>query len=279
MNRVISVDSELVPVYETSTGEKVVYGTDLHKVLQVKSRYREWADRRFDDIGATESIDFQGVEISAPSGQTRKEHIIKLETAKEMAMLERNEIGKQVRKYFIAIEQRDKQRAIDLEQLSPHTRLLNELVQSISQNELEQKRISEEQRKQGEQIRQIEEKQNAIAETFQNTSDVEGFQKWVNSCISKIAQSEKFTKGDTLTLKYSMARAESYERLSKKRNCRLDDRVQRAKGRALEERPDIKKTELAKINKLYVIANDKDLRPVYELVIKEMMMVYYVKAG
>lgn len=57
MNRVIGVDSELVPVYETSTGEKVVYGTDLHKVLQVKSRYREWADRRFDDIGATESID------------------------------------------------------------------------------------------------------------------------------------------------------------------------------------------------------------------------------
>lgn len=280
MNRVIGVDSELVPVYETDKGIKVVYGSDLHRVLGSKSNYREWANRRFTDIDALENEDYHTVEISTVvGGAPRKEHIIKLETAKEMAMLERNEIGKQVRKYFIAIEQRDKQRAIDLEQLSPHTRLLNELVQSISQNELEQKRISEEQRKQGEQIRQIEEKQNAIAETFQNTSDIEGFQKWVNSCISKIAQSEKFTKGDTLTLKYSMARAESYERLSKKRNCRLDDRVQRAKGRALEERPDIKKTELAKINKLYVIANDKDLRPVYELVIKEMMMVYYVKAG
>ena len=75
-------------------------------------------------------------------------------------------------------------------------------------------------------------------------------------------------------MKYSMARSESYERLSRKRNCRLDDRVQRAKGRALEERPDIKKAELNKINKLYVIANDKDLRPAYELVIKEMMMCY-----
>ena len=156
---------------------------------------------------------------------------------------------------------------------------MNLLVQSISQNELEQKRISEEQKKQGEQIRQIEQKQNAIAETFQSTNDIEGFQKWVNVCISKIAQSEKFTKGDTLTLKYSFARAESYERLSKKRNCRLDDRVQRAKGRALEERPDIKKSDLAKINKLHVISNDKDLRPVYELVIKEMMIVYCVKAS
>lgn len=78
-------------------------------------------------------------------------------------------------------------------------------------------------------------------------------------------------------MKYSLARSESYERLSRKRNCRLDDRVQRAKGRALEERPDIKKADLSKINKLYVIANDKDLRPAYELVVKEMMMCYCVK--
>ena len=64
-----------------------------------------------------------------------------------------------------------------------------------------------------------------------------------------------------------------------KRNCRLDDRVQRAVGRALEERPGIKKSELKKINKLYVIANDKDLKPAYELVIKEMMICYCVKSA
>lgn len=29
------IENDLVPVYETSTGEKVVYGSELHKVLIV----------------------------------------------------------------------------------------------------------------------------------------------------------------------------------------------------------------------------------------------------
>ena len=90
MNNLTVIENELVPVYETSTGEKVVYGSELHEVLGVKSRYREWIDRRLQDIDAVENEDFQAAEISAPSGQTKKDHIIKLDTAKEMAMLERN---------------------------------------------------------------------------------------------------------------------------------------------------------------------------------------------
>lgn len=42
-------------------------------------------------------------------GTPKKDHIIKLDTAKEMAMLERNEKGKQVRKYFIIIEKKYKE--------------------------------------------------------------------------------------------------------------------------------------------------------------------------
>ena len=100
------IENNLVPVYETSSGEKVVYGSELHEVLNVKSPYREWSARRLSDIDAVENEEFEGVEISTPSGQTRKDHIIKLDTAKEMAMLERNDKGKQVRKYFIAVEKK-----------------------------------------------------------------------------------------------------------------------------------------------------------------------------
>lgn len=101
MNELKVIENELVPVYETSTGEKVVYGSELHEVLGAPSVYREWVKRRLSDIDAIENEDFQGVEIPTPSGQTKKDHIIKLDTAKEMAMLERNEKGKQVRRYFI----------------------------------------------------------------------------------------------------------------------------------------------------------------------------------
>ncbi len=100
------IENELVPVYITSTGEKVVYGTDLHRVLEVKSHYRDWGKNRLNDIGAIENEDFEGAEILAPSGQMIRNHIICLDTAKEMAMLERNEKGKQIRRYFIQIEKK-----------------------------------------------------------------------------------------------------------------------------------------------------------------------------
>lgn len=110
MENLTVIENELVPVYETSTGEKVVYGTELHAVLEVKSNYREWIKRRFADIDAAENEDFQSVEISTVVGGTpKKDHIIKLDTAKEMAMLERNEKGKQVRRYFIQIEKKYKE--------------------------------------------------------------------------------------------------------------------------------------------------------------------------
>ena len=112
------IENELVPVYMTSTGEKVVYGSELHEVLGAPSVYREWVKRRLTDIDAVETEDFQGVEISTPSGQTKKDHIIKLDTAKEMAMLERNEKGKQVRRYFIQIEKKYKEQAAGLSDLS-----------------------------------------------------------------------------------------------------------------------------------------------------------------
>ncbi len=72
MNKLEIIENELVPVYETSTGEKVVYGSELHEVLGAPSVYREWVKRRLSDIDAVENEEFQGVEISTPSGQTKK---------------------------------------------------------------------------------------------------------------------------------------------------------------------------------------------------------------
>lgn len=100
-----------------------MYGSELHKVLGAPSVYREWAKRRLTDIDAVENEDYTTVEISTVSGGTpRKDHIIKLDTAKEMAMLERNEKGKQVRRYFIAIEKKYKESGSDLSGLSTELR-------------------------------------------------------------------------------------------------------------------------------------------------------------
>ena len=69
-------------------------------------------ERRFNDIDAIENEDYEVFSknrINLKGGRPSLEHIIKLDTAKEMAMLERNQKGKEVRRYFIQIEKKYKE--------------------------------------------------------------------------------------------------------------------------------------------------------------------------
>lgn len=117
-NELILIENELVPVYETSTGEKVVYGTELYEVLDVKSRFNDWVRNRLNDCEAIENEDFQSFTKNlVKGGRPTVDYVIKLDIAKEMAMLERNEKGKQVRRYFIEVEK--KYKANKLVNLSP----------------------------------------------------------------------------------------------------------------------------------------------------------------
>ena len=74
VNNLTVIENELVPVYETSTGEKVVYGSELHEVLGVRTPYKDWSTRRLNDIDAVENEDFEAAQICAPSGQTKVRH-------------------------------------------------------------------------------------------------------------------------------------------------------------------------------------------------------------
>lgn len=121
MENLTVIENELVPVYETSTGDKVVFGTELHKVLEVKSKFADWVKNRLNDCEALEVEDYDSFsKILEKGGRPQMEYIIKLDTAKEMAMLERNEKGKQVRRYFIQVEKKFKgQYQNVLDNLSP----------------------------------------------------------------------------------------------------------------------------------------------------------------
>lgn len=85
----------------------------------------EWIKNRLNDCEAVENEDFEAFSKNLENGGRTKEYILKLDTAKEMAMLERNEKGKQVRRYFINVEKKYK------EQVKPKTAL--EMLQLQSQ--------------------------------------------------------------------------------------------------------------------------------------------------
>lgn len=84
-----------------------VSARDLHEELKVDTRFNDWIARRIEEYGFEEDIDFYS-ELSKTykqSGRPAVEYKITLGMAKELAMLEKNDIGRKVRKYFIKCEE------------------------------------------------------------------------------------------------------------------------------------------------------------------------------
>ena len=86
------IENNLVPVYETDKGEKVVYGTDLHRALEVKSNYRDWVRNRLNDCDAVENEDYESFakNLAKPSGgRPSMDHILKLKRQAGSPLLHR----------------------------------------------------------------------------------------------------------------------------------------------------------------------------------------------
>lgn len=253
MNNLTVIENELVPVYETSTGEKVVYGSELHEVLGVKSNYREWIKRRIVDIDALDDEDFTTVEIPTVSGGApKKEYIIKLDTAKEMAMLERNEKGKQVRRYFIQVEKKYKSASLATQELSPQLQVMINL-------EIEQKR-------QAEKLEHVESRIESIREVV--AIDTTSWREDTGRILRKIGMECSDSKS------YQDVRAESYQLLEKRMGVNVKQRLTNKRRRMADE--GVCKSKRDKINYLDVIADDKKLIEGYTAIVKELAIKYGV---
>ena len=99
--------NELINVTLNDNHEPVVSGRQLHETLGVNSNYTTWFDR-MTDYGFTENQDYILLSNfgnqTGRGGHNKVDHIIKLDMAKEIAMIQRTERGKQVRQYFIQVE-------------------------------------------------------------------------------------------------------------------------------------------------------------------------------
>ena len=100
--------NELIKIEINENNEQVVSGRELHKFLEVKTRYNDWINKRVKEYGFIENIDFVAItqkKVTA-QGNTSEytDHLLKINMAKELAMIENNEKGKALRKYFIECE-------------------------------------------------------------------------------------------------------------------------------------------------------------------------------
>jgi anti-repressor protein len=99
--------NQLITTKQNTEGEIIVSGRELHEFLEVQTPYKKWFDRMA-EYGFEESVDFIAVGQKSPIAnggyQDRTDHHIKLDMAKEIAMIQRSEKGKEARQYFLRIE-------------------------------------------------------------------------------------------------------------------------------------------------------------------------------
>lgn len=100
--------TQLVPTHTaTLNGElqPLVNARDLHTFLESGQDFSDWIRKRIEKYDFVEGQDFSINLWKTPTGgRPTTEYHITLDMAKELSMVERNEKGKQARRYFIAME-------------------------------------------------------------------------------------------------------------------------------------------------------------------------------
>ena len=101
--------NQLIPLHsQTIDGNAVetVNARELHEFLEVKSRFNDWINNRIEEYEFIENQDFVTFTKNLVKGRPSIEYYISLDMAKELSMVERNDKGKQARKYFIECEKK-----------------------------------------------------------------------------------------------------------------------------------------------------------------------------
>lgn len=99
--------NQLISITTNENDEQLVSGRELHGFLEVKTPYPKWFER-MTDYGFSEDVDYVVTDIfvrnSNGGRQTQIDHAMKLDMAKEVSMIQRNDKGKQARQYFLEVE-------------------------------------------------------------------------------------------------------------------------------------------------------------------------------
>ncbi len=119
MKDYFTMNTTLIPTVSGSLDgqtQALVNARDLHQFLESKQHFADWIKNRINEYGFTQDVDFLGVHtvMSTEAGffgrreKTVTDYHLSLDMAKELCMVERNDKGRQARRYFIEMEKQAK---------------------------------------------------------------------------------------------------------------------------------------------------------------------------
>ena len=128
--------NELISISTGEQGSPVVSARELHSFFEVKTEFAKWSKRMF-EYGFTEGVDYTQVFVkndeNPNGGRPMIDYALTLDCAKEIAMIQRSEKGKQARQYFIEAEKTLRQTLEAAPQISTTEQVLLQLVSQTNQ--------------------------------------------------------------------------------------------------------------------------------------------------
>lgn len=176
MNQLKVIANEMLPVYQNENGEKFVNARELHEQMLVGKVFAAWIQERIEKYGFIEREDFFPVSEKT-NGRPKVEYWLTLDTAKEVAMVQNNEAGRAIRKYFIEVEKRFRQQQAK----SPA-----ELIYMLAQQNMESER----------RMSQLQQQVTTVQHRLDNYDRIDtigDLQQRLNKMIRRFAHQEKMT--------------------------------------------------------------------------------------
>lgn len=106
------VEEGLIPIYENETKERLINARELHEKLKNRRQFADWIKQRIGKYNFVENEDFITFHKFVKRGSDNNlgtkliEYYVTMDMAKELCMVENNETGRKIRKYFIEVEKR-----------------------------------------------------------------------------------------------------------------------------------------------------------------------------
>ena len=132
------VEEGIIPIYENDTKEKLINARELHKKLNNKRQFANWIKQRIDKYKFLENQDFVKLNNFVMVGNLKRPQIdyyLTIDMAKELCMVENNETGRKIRRYFIEVEKRYR------EIINTPTNIFDFMRLALNQIELNSKNI------------------------------------------------------------------------------------------------------------------------------------------
>lgn len=107
------VEQGIVPIYENETKEKLINARELFYALrgtETKTKFADWIKERLIKYKFINNIDYicfrKFTKANKYGNKTTKEYYLTIDTSKEICMIENNDNGRNIRRYFIDTEKR-----------------------------------------------------------------------------------------------------------------------------------------------------------------------------